>query len=213
MRQILIINEVLSGYTWCGHPYRSKHYPLENLFEYVTDPQREDIECEALENNPEMVKIWYTDDLKRALVPWQYDPKLSNNLSHDAYIQLCYSSYSKRAFEELPSVIITKQNLDELYQQWKDILKIQPRPQYLFLRQEDNGFVHFIAKNELSEEDWKQVRRDVKIDKNYSMRLRNYRLQHREKFVNKVWLSESDNFFDSDCPLYDPVDEIGVDDE
>jgi len=212
MRQILIINEVLSGYTWV-HQYRSKHYPLENLFEYVTEVEREDIECETLEDNPDMVKIWYEDDLKRALLPWTYDPEISFNRTYEEYASAYYNNYTKRAFQELPSVIITKQNLDELYQQWKDILKIQPRPQYLFLRQEDDGYVHFIYKNELSEEDWKQVRRDVKISKNYRKRRHNYEVQNYEKFANQDWLSEADNFFDSDCPLYDPVDEIGVDDE
>lgn len=184
----------------------SRNLPLDDLLHYLSGGGQDDFfKLEQDENDPNKVIIWSEFNLKKPLTPSDFE----NYDKLWAYVDR-YHQYSRKRFAELPAIRITMKNYEELEKQWEGIRKNKPK--YLIFREHDNGYVDILEKEELSAEDVKIMNREHKIYQNYIKRWNEYKKAHPEKLY-PIWRSPADNLFESDFALYDPIDEVGVDDE
>lgn len=181
----------------------TRNKPLEDLFEFLTDKQMRWIKLSEDKNDLTKIIIWSDWNIKKAL------PR--ENFATDeelfAYIDR-YHLYSRKRFAEMPAIRISRKNYEELEKQWGEIRKNKPK--YLIFREHDNGCVDILEKDELSAEDIVNMHREHKIYLNYFKRWNEYKKAHPEKLY-PIWRTPTDNFFESDFALYDPIDEQEVD--
>jgi len=201
MKQILI-ELTTCGYWWTKQT-KTRHYPLEDLFQILSDEQSRWIQKTEDENDPRQIIIWSDWNIKKAVDEEEFD-------SYEDFLKYVdsYHQYGRKRFKEVSAIRIFKDNLEFLEQQWQEIRKHKPK--YLIFRQHDNGFVDIIEKDDLTSEDKAIIEREHKIYLNYLKRWNEYIQKHPER-RNPVWRSSADDEFESDFTLYDPVDEQGVD--
>lgn len=203
MRQILAERKNDSPYALKGYA-RTRHYPLENLFYFLSDKQMRWIQATEDEQDSRKIIVWSEWDIKQAGLD-QKD--FENNEDFFKWADR-YGQYGMKRFKEMPCIKIFKDNLAFLEHQWEEILTRKPK--YLIFREHDNGYVDIVEKNELSAQDIAIMEREHKIYLNYLKRWKAYVQSHPEK-RNPVWRSPADDEYESDFALYDPLDEQGVD--
>ncbi len=181
----------------------TKNYPLQDLYEFLSDKESRWIELSNDEKDPTKVIIWSEWNIKRSLTYKDFD-------SYDDFLDYVdrYHEYGRKRFVEVPAIRISRDNYEHLKQQFEDLKK--RKPQYLIMREHDNGYVDILEKDELLPEDIAIMNREHKIYLNYLKRWKEYCITHPEK-RSQVWHSSADNEFESDFALYDPIDEQGVD--
>ena len=189
------------------YTYRKKvptrNLPLEYFFYYLDGGERDGwLELAEDKKDPSKVILWSRDNIKEGLTP----DKFEFNEDYFAYIAEC-SKYARKRFAEMPAIRISRENYEQLKQQFEGLY--QRRPQYLIMREHDNGHVDMLEQDELSEQDITNMNREYKIFKNYKKRLEAYKKANPHR--SSIWRSPADNEFESDFALYDPADEQDVD--
>ncbi len=194
------------------YTYREKiptrNIPLENLYNRLDDDQMRWIEVEEDKKDPNKIIIWSRDNIKASLMPQNFNAHQDFTRIKD-YLAYCkeFGKYGRKRFKEMPAIRIFRENYESLKQQFEGVRK--RKPQYLIMREHDDGYVDMLEKNELSEQDIAIMHREHKIFQNYIKRLEAYQKAHPNR--SYVWRSPEDNEFESDFALYDPIDEQGVD--
>ena len=183
----------------------SRNLPLNDLFEFLRDNRSKDsfIKFEEDKKDHNKVMIWSKLNIKKPLELKDF----ATDEEFWAYVDR-YHQYSRKHLAEMPAIRISRNNYEELENQWKEIRKHKPK--YLIFREHDNGYVDILEKNELSDEDIANMNRENKIYLNYLKRWNEYKKTHPEKLY-PIWRCPADNFFESDFALYDPADELGID--
>lgn len=194
------------------YTYREKiptrNFPLENLYNRLDDDQMRWIEVEEEENDPKKVIIWSRKNIKRSLMPEDFNAHKDFTRQQDFlnYVDR-YHEYGRKRFAEMPAIRISRENYEFLKQQFEDLNK--RKPQYLIMREHDDGHVDMLEKDELSAQDIAIMNREHKIYQNYEKRWEAYQKAHPNR--SHIWRSPEDNEFESDFALYDPIDAQGVD--
>lgn len=210
MRYFFLELDINGHYSYVTRPrIRTRNYPLEDLYEFITDKQMRWIKETEDENDPKKVIIWSEWNIKNALDETVFGAH-EDYSKYEEYFKYLdrYGQYGLKRFKEVPAIRIFKDNLEFLEQQWREIRKRKPK--YLIFREHDNGFVDILEKDELTEEDKAIIEREHKIYLNYLKRWDAYCKTHPEK-RSQFWRSPADDEYESDFALYDPIDEQGVD--
>ena len=205
MRYIFLSLDPLYGYR--DKP-PTRNNPLYDLYNRLDDDQMRWIEIEEDEKNPKNLIIWSRKNIKEGLMPNDFNVHQDFTRLKDYLVyskQFC--KYSRKRFKEMPAIRISRENYEQLKQQFAGVY--QRQPQYLIMREHDDGRVDMLEKNELSQEDIANMNREHKIFQNYIKRLEAYRKAYSNR--SHIWHSLEDNEFESDFALYDPVDEQDVD--
>ncbi len=209
MRYVFLSLNQISSCKYYEDKMATRNEPLRYLFYYLDGGQRDEwLEESDNENDPNKVILWSRKKIKEALTPEHFNAHQDCTRLKDfwAYVDR-YHKYSRKRLKEMPAIRISRQNYEQLKQQIETLY--QRRPQYLILREHDDGHVDMLEQNELSPEDIKNMNREHKIYQNYKKRLEAYQKAHPNR--SYVWRSPEDNEFESDFALYDPSDEQGVD--
>lgn len=205
MRYVFYYRHKFSNYD--EYTYKEKiptrNEPLRYLFYYLDGGERDGwLELEEDKKDPSKFVLWSRDNIKKSLTPDQFE----FNEDYFAYLKEC-SKYRLKRFAEMPAIRISRQNYEQLKEQFETLY--QRRPQYLIMREHDDGHVDMLEQKELSPEDIKNMDREHKIYQNYEKRLKAYQKAHPNR--SYIWRSPEDNEFESDFALYDPSDEQGLD--
>ena len=210
MKYIFYYNQKYDLYD--KYTYREKiptrNLPLEYLFDYLYGREQDErLEISKNDMIPNKVILWSKKNIKEALEHKDF------NLDQDAtrlqdYLTYCkqFGKYGRKRLKEMPAIRISCENYEQLKEQFENLN--QRKPQYLIMREHEDGHVDMLEQNELSPEDIKNMDREHKIYQNYKKRLEAYQKAHPNR--SYIWRSPEDNEFESDFALYDPVDEQGV---
>jgi hypothetical protein len=181
----------------------TRNLPLEYLFDYLYGREQDErLRLEEDSNDPRRIILWATSNIKEALTYKSFD-------TYDIFLEYVdrYHKYGCKRFAEMPAIRISRENYEYLKQQFEELRN--RKPQYLIMREHDDGHVDMLEKDELSDQDITIMNREYKIYQNYIKRWEAYQKAHLNRYP--VWRSPEDNEFESDFALYDPVDEQGVD--
>ena len=178
---------------------QTKNFHIQDLFWYL----ERNYDWLHLDEIDGKLIVWSDWDFKEVI------PYNRHNLSFDDYLEYgrAYNIYRNKHWKEIPKVTMTKQNYEEILQQWKFIQ--ETKPAYLIFTEYDDGRVEIIGKNELSEQDKLDMQREHKIYLNFKRRWKQYLAAHPKR--SKIWRSPADDEYESDFAHYDPVDEQGID--
>lgn len=116
-------------------------------------------------------------------------------------LHYAYHDYFMKRWEEIPKVVLTISDWEALQEQWKQILK--DRPPYVILTLEHiDAFdkVEIIGKNELSEQDIKDIKKEHEKFLRYEKAHEAYVLNHPDYSEN--WRDPQDNEFEADIMKY-----------
>jgi len=160
----------------------TQNFCLEFLF-WVVDGNRDWIYV-TLENDH--VLIWSS---------WYLKPK-AQQAFEDAY-----RIYYHKRWLDMPKLTITKKNYELVLLQWAQIEKTLPL--YVIISQDDLGMVNIIGKDELSEQDRADMKKEHEKFLRYQVAWRNY-MDSLNAPRSNIWRSPADDEYEADFkPFFD----------
>ena len=138
---------------------------------------------------PEKIIYWSWDDIKQK-ADIQFD-NLEGKKSFDEE----YSVYSKKRWQDMPTLEMTIQNYEAILEKWSNILKTKPN--FIILSQDDSGYVDLIGKDELSEKDLIDMKNEHEKYLKYKIAYDKY-VKSRPDIVDDLWHGPESSEYEAD---------------
>lgn len=152
------------------------------------------IECEVAKDTNE-VCIYSNEDIKDLA-----DVEFATEEELDRFYDQFYEYHDKR-WKEMPKIVLTIANWEQLQEKWKQIKHEQPKYVFFTLEKEKNlDKVDLYGKNELSEEDKIYIKKEHQLYLKYQQAYQKYLDNHPDH--SDVWRGPQDNEYEADIMKY-----------
>lgn len=174
--------------------FYTMNFALQDLWFFLNTDQYTWLHLIEDEKNNKII-LWSEWGLKK-----QAKVIFDNQAEKQAFDDAYRVYYRKRWFD-MSKLEMSKENYELVVQQWEEISKRMP--EYVIFTQHDSGFVEIIGKDELSEQDLADMRRENEKYLRYQEAWKKYTNSFKP-YRSSEWRSPADEEYEADFkPFFD----------
>lgn len=182
---------------------QSQNFELQSLWSFLSawggkDPN-EIYACNGL--NWEWLHLDKTED-KKTVYLWNGDSIKSQakinaltKLEQEAF-DSAYMAYSEKRWYDVSMLYMKIENYVEIVEKWQEIV-LKQKPNFIMLSQDDSGYVDLVGKDELSDQDLKDMKIEHEKYLKYKIAYDKY-VKSRPDIVDELWHGPESSEYEAD---------------
>ena len=127
-----------------------------------------------------------------------------SKIEQDAF-DAAYDDYCDKRRDDIPKLYMTIENYIKIVQKWQEIV-LKQKPSYIIVSQNDTGYVDLVGKDELSQQDLADMKKEHEKYLKYKAAYDKY-VKSRPDIVDELWHGPESSEYEADWQkFYDPED-------
>ena len=178
--------------------FHTKNFELQYLWFFLYRPQYTWIHTS--QSNTQHI-FWSSDSIKQKADIHFNTPEEKNSFNK------AYNQYTDQRWDDMPILTMTLQNYETIVHKWQEVV-LKQQPKYIILSQDDAGYVDFVGKDELSEQDLTDMKLEHEKYLKYQTAYDQY-IQSRPDIVDELWHGPESSEYEADWQKF--LDKQGID--